>query len=542
MKIKNLFFSILAFCFFIVSSNVSFAQGTAFTYQGQLTGSSGLETGLYDMTFQLWTANTGGSQVGTTLTSTATPVTNGLFTVILDFGSVYNGTPYWLQLTVRSNNTATYYPLTPRQELTPAPYAVTAENVVGLVNASQLSGTLPAGLLSGGYPDALSLNNAGNVLGGNGSGLTGLNASQLATGTVSASRLPSDVAYTDASQNFTGDNTFSGSGAFFLITNDVESIYTAAFTGLSLQYNTPTGEGAILSSYNSLGYSGSGFLTFYTKQAGNPVLEQVMIDYYGGVAIDQQNANGGILNNGTTNGVGLTFGITSGEGIASQRQPGLNQYGLDFYTSFNHRMSILNDGNVGIGTTNPGAQLEVDSTNTLSGANSIYGLITSTNPGSFSTAVRGQNNGIYGLGIGVYGSQAGGGWGVYGTSVSGYGVYGDSGSGTGVYAYSSTGSALTIGNGAIHVTGAGIGTSTAAFIWVTAKANIVNENGSRINNPLCNGDPNAIIYAVHNLTPNGNYNNHPIGVWYDGTGWQIFNEDEAAMATNIAFNVLIIKN
>jgi len=34
---------------------------------------------------------------------TAVPVTNGLFTVLLDFGSVFNSTPYYLQIGVRSN-------------------------------------------------------------------------------------------------------------------------------------------------------------------------------------------------------------------------------------------------------------------------------------------------------------------------------------------------------------------------------------------------------------------------------------------------------
>jgi len=135
-----------------------------------------------------------------------------------------------------------------------------------------------------------------------------------------------------------------------------DSIDTSLFSGLGFQYNSSSGEGAILSSYNN----GYGFLSFYTKQgSGYPIVKQVQIDKWGGVAIDQQNYNSGRLNDSTTNGVGLTFGAISGEGIASQRTSGLNQYGLDFYTGFAHRMSILNNGNVGIGTTNPTAKLEV---------------------------------------------------------------------------------------------------------------------------------------------------------------------------------------
>ncbi len=57
---------------------------------------------------------------------------------------------------------------------------------------------------------------------------------------------------------------------------------------------------------------------------------------------------------------GLRFGGgTSGEGIASNRVIGLTKFGLDFYTEFAARMSILQNGQVGIGTQNPGAGLAV---------------------------------------------------------------------------------------------------------------------------------------------------------------------------------------
>jgi len=65
----------------------------------------------------------------------------------------------------------------------------------------------------------------------------------------------------------------------------------------------------------------------------------------------------------------------------------------------------------------------------------VHGRITSTLPGGFSTAVRGENRGTGTLGIGVWGSQAGSGWGVLGESLgfagSGIGVRGVSNSPTG---------------------------------------------------------------------------------------------------------------
>jgi hypothetical protein len=89
---------------------------------------------------------------------------------------------------------------------------------------------------------------------------------------------------------------------------------------------------------------------------------------------------------------------------------------------------------------------------TTADATAVYGEIASTSPGSFSAAVRGQNNGTGGLGVGVWGSQAGSGWGVYGTAASGIGVFGTGGSGTGAFGEGATG---VHGNGT-SATGVGI--------------------------------------------------------------------------------------
>ena len=36
------------------------------------------------------------------------------------------------------------------------------------------------------------------------------------------------------------------------------------------------------------------------------------------------------------------------------------------------------------------------------------------------------------------------------------------------------------------------------------------------------------------------YDNHPIGVWYNGSKWAIFNQDLTAMPVNAAFNVFVL--
>lgn len=59
--------------------------------------------------------------------------------------------------------------------------------------------------------------------------------------------------------------------------------------------------------------------------------------------VDQANANDDAVN------PGITFGSSSGEGIASKRTAGGNQWGLDLYTASSPRLSITNGGNVIIG-------------------------------------------------------------------------------------------------------------------------------------------------------------------------------------------------
>ncbi len=74
-----------------------------------------------------------------------------------------------------------------------------------------------------------------------------------------------------------------------------------------------------------------------------------------GVNIDQFNLNIGNWQ------YGLRFGVGSGEVIGSNRNGSYNNlYGLDFYTGFAKRMSIGNNGFVGIGTDTPQQQLDVN--------------------------------------------------------------------------------------------------------------------------------------------------------------------------------------
>ncbi len=153
----------------------SSAQGTAFTYQGRLNDGANPANGNYDLRFTLFDALTVGNQVGSLLTNSPVSVSNGLFTVTLDFGANFPGADRWLEIGLRTNASGTFTILLPRQCIAATPYALyspsagTAVSVSGAVPAAQVSGVLPT------------------------------------------AALPDNVALRDANQTFTGSNLFSGS-------------------------------------------------------------------------------------------------------------------------------------------------------------------------------------------------------------------------------------------------------------------------------------------------------------------------------------------
>ena len=106
-------------------------MGTVFTYQGRLMDANDPADGLYDFEFMLYSdPNLSGSQMGTTVIVNDLDVIDGYFTVELDFGNkVFKGDARWLEVGVRPwDSTERHTILSPRQQVTPTPYALYAEN------------------------------------------------------------------------------------------------------------------------------------------------------------------------------------------------------------------------------------------------------------------------------------------------------------------------------------------------------------------------------------------------------------------------------
>ncbi|HWD18148.1 MAG TPA: tail fiber domain-containing protein [Verrucomicrobiae bacterium] len=130
-----------------LGATVGHGQGTAFTYNGRLLDNGAPATGWYDLRLAIYDDATGSNQIGATVTLSATPVTNGIFSAVVDFGpGIFTGGARWLAISAQTNGGAGFTPLTPRQAITPEPYAVYAASA----NAAGLRGAIAASNLAPG--------------------------------------------------------------------------------------------------------------------------------------------------------------------------------------------------------------------------------------------------------------------------------------------------------------------------------------------------------------------------------------------------------
>jgi len=155
------------------------AQNSAFTYQGLFEDNGSPANGTYDFVFTLYDSSGGATVVGEPQTNIAVAVVVGLFLAEIDFGAnVFDGSARWLAIGERTNGGASFTPLTPRQRITSAPYAVRALS-------------LGSGALSG-FSGHVSFSNPANSFTGDGSTLTGIHSLDAADGS------PADAVFVDS--------------------------------------------------------------------------------------------------------------------------------------------------------------------------------------------------------------------------------------------------------------------------------------------------------------------------------------------------------
>jgi len=629
-------------------SSTAQAQGTAFTYQGRLNTSGAPANGSYDVQFTLYTANAAGSVFAGPVTNPAVAVTNGLFTTTVDFGAgVFLGSSNWLQIAVSTNLMNNFFTLSPRQQLTPVPYAVTAANLSGSIAPSSISGTIPLAQL----PAVLLTNNAtavtlvgtfvgnfGGSFNGNGAGLTGLNASALASGTVPLALLPvtnfwqvggntgtsstngNYLGTTDnqplelrvngqrairlepnsvvpsspnviggSSVNFVADGVFGstiGGGGQNTATNSVTgnfgtvsggAVNTAGFEGVvgggafntAASFATVSGgrQNAALGTGSSIGGGG-----FDGSPGGNTNYGNGAVIGGGKLNVVQFGSGLSVIGGGTLNAVQAGAGssvIGGGYGNIIQSSNVISTVsggqGNNIHTGATASTIAGGYYNTIGGTTNPtyvvfGATISGGSGNQI-GDYALYstiggGLNNSVNA-SFGTVPGGSNNVVSGQFSFAAGQQAQAlHQGTFVWADSQNSVFASTASNQFlIRAQGNVGINITNPSSTLHVNGqlaatslrapgAGINTGTFAFTHLAVGTNTATYI-TTIYNSLTDNDPNAILIITHNWSADTNsvskYNTTPVGVFYSGSHWNIFYENQTGSMLGRAFNVLVIK-
>lgn len=82
------------------------------------------------------------------------------------------------------------------------------------------------------------------------------------------------------------------------------------------------------------------------------------------------------------------------------------------------------------------------------------------------------------------------------------------------------------------------GETADSYVHLSDAATIIS-NWTVLDHPALNGNPNALLFVTQNLSAFAVYDESPLGVWYNGSRWSVFNQDLSAMPENIAFNVYV---
>ena len=340
------------------SLSTAHAQGTAFTYQGVLSQNGAAINGSNDLTFTLYNAASAGATVGTSNVVNDLVMTNGLFTVTLDFGAgAFDGTARWLQIATRPGvSTGAYTNLAPRTPITPTPYAVFA----GGAAASGVTGTISPTNLPNGLGGSANLASGlvATIAGGNNNTASGVQ-STVGGGVLNVasgfrSTVPGglgNIASGDYSLAAGSNARATNQGAF--VWADTQNAFFDSTTS---------------NSFNVRAQGGARFVTSGKGMSLDGPLDVATNAVIGNSTVLGPNIHD-TLNRGTKVSFGYNVPGTEFNGMRAVVNPGTafcgNSGDLLFYTwecntsGSREVMRINGRGNVGVGTNNPSAKLHV---------------------------------------------------------------------------------------------------------------------------------------------------------------------------------------
>ena len=372
--------SIVVFSLLVgVGANPVSAQTTTFTYQGKLTDSGNLANGNYDLQFKLFdTVTVGtGTQQGSIVTVSNVIVSNGIFTVSLDFGvcaTCFNGAARFLEIAVRLNGGGSFTTLTPRQPVTSTPYAI---------NAAQLGGLAASGFLqnSTSQQAASNFNISGDGTAGGTLSANFVNATTRynLNGQTLLSAAGTNNLFAGINAGTTGSNNaffgaFAGNG-------NTTGINNAFFGTNAGQANTGASQNAFFGTRAGQANTTGSSNAFFGFQAGLTNTTGVHNTFIGsGADFFLANSTG---DNNTllgANSAVLTGGVGINNATAIGFQAQVSASNSLILGSINGVNGATADTKVGIGTNAPSERLHVNGNGLFNGNLTVNGTLTASLP------------------------------------------------------------------------------------------------------------------------------------------------------------------
>ncbi|MDH4238507.1 MAG: tail fiber domain-containing protein [Phycisphaerae bacterium] len=356
-----------------------------FTYQGRLLNANAPADGLYDFQLKLYDKPAAGTQKGKTIYVNNFDVIEGHFRVKLDFGSepnIFNGDHRWLEISVRpgdGNDTDDFVILSPRQEITPAPYALYTQNT--------------------------DLNNDWMVTGND---MYSMVTGNIGIGTTNPAQ---KLEISQGNLLVRGLDGFNSNGQEGVLYLGNTPHYMKAVYGYGVKIGTYGAEDAVsIRQYNGnvgIGTTGPGArldVTSSDAAAATIGADATTATGIHAVAIGANadaNSNYSIAMGTDTRTDGwYSTAIGTNITVSGKRSVGIGVGISQANISSDNVMAIMG-GKVGIGTTEPGAQMDV----TTSSGIAVMGETGDTS-GAGVLGIAHMSNGVYGLsetGNGVYG-------------------------------------------------------------------------------------------------------------------------------------------